>query len=165
MQDGSMFTSDLDSPAPGYPYVADLHAAILRSRYYYNKFLIHRPCVYKVLHHPESMTREDADGAAGCLKASLKWPIAMSPPCTNKRLVPITFFWSQNLFGILVLLHLSQQHPMLSQVRTTLCGQHFEAEATETVKIYLDWLRDMEKIDSTANWCWNIIRLIYQLDD
>lgn len=165
MQDGYTFTADLDTPSTSYPYTADLHAALLRSRYYYTRFLIYRPCVYKVLHFPESMTREDADGAAECLKASLKWPIAMSPPCTNKRLVPTTFFWSQNFFGILILLHLSQQHPILSQIRSSLCGQHFETEATETTNIYLDWLRDMDKIDSTASWCWNIIRLIYRLDD
>ncbi|KAM5380189.1 hypothetical protein ACJZ2D_003640 [Fusarium nematophilum] len=165
LQSSYLFTSDLDTHPASYPYAADIQVAVLRTRYYYNKYLIYRPCVFKVLHHPESLTREDAEGAAECLKASLKWPIALSPPCTNKRLVPVTFFWAQNLFGILVLLHLSQQHPMLVRVRSSLCGQRFDVEATETVNIYLDWIRDMKKIDSTANWCWNIIRLIYQLDD
>ncbi|KAF4473072.1 acetate regulatory DNA binding [Fusarium albosuccineum] len=165
LQSNYMFTSDLDTPPASYPYAADIQVALLRTRYYYNKYLIYRPCVFKVLHHPESLTREDAEGAAECLKASLKWPIALSPPCTNKRLVPVTFFWSQNLFGVLILLHLSQQHPMLLRIRTSLCGQRFDVEATETVNTYLDWLRDMKKIDSTANWCWNIIRLVYRLDD
>ncbi|KAF4978081.1 hypothetical protein FZEAL_5471 [Fusarium zealandicum] len=160
-----MFTSDIDTPPANYPYAADIQVAILRTRYYYNKYLIYRPCIFKALHHPEGLTREDAEGAAECLKASLKWPIAMSPPCTNKRLIPIPFFWSQNLFGILILLHLSQQHPMLIRIRSSFCGQHFDVEATETVNIYLDWLRDIKRIDSTANWCWNIIRLIYRLDD
>ncbi|KAJ4259445.1 Zn(2)-C6 fungal-type domain-containing protein [Fusarium falciforme] len=165
LQSTYMFTPDLDAPPASYPYAADIQVALLRTRYYYNKYLIYRPCVFKALHHPESLTREDAEGAAECLKASLKWPIALSPPCTNKRLVPTTFFWSQNLFGILILLHLSQQHPMLLRIRSSLCGQRFDVEATESVNAYLDWLRDMKKIDSTANWCWNIIRLIYRLDD
>lgn len=165
LQSTYMFTPDLDAPPASYPYAADIQVALLRTRYYYNKYLIYRPCVFKALHYPESLTREDAEGAAECLKASLKWPIALSPPCTNKRLVPTTFFWSQNLFGILILLHLSQQHPMLLRIRTSLCGQRFDVEATESVNAYLDWLRDMKKIDSTADWCWNIIRLIYRLDD
>ncbi|KAF5685695.1 acetate regulatory DNA binding protein [Fusarium denticulatum] len=165
LQSNYMFTPDLDTPPATYPFAADIQTALLRTRYSYNKHLIHRPCVFKALHHPESMTREDAEGAAECLKASVKWPIALSPPCTNKRLVPITFFWSQNLLGVLILLHLSQQHPMLSRIRSSLCGQRFEVEASQTVTVYLDWLRDMKKIESTANWCWNIARLVYQLDD
>lgn len=160
-----MFTSDLDTQPATYPFAADIHVALLRTRYSYNKYLIYRPCIYKVLHHPESLTQEDAEGAAECLKASLKWPIALSPTCTNKRLIPMTFFWSQNLFGVLVLLHLSQQHPIMLRIRSSLCGQRFDVEASQTVTTYLDWLRDMKKIDSTANWCWNIIRLIYRLDD
>lgn len=165
LQSGYMFTSDLDTPPTSYPYTADIQVALLRTRYYYNKYLIHRPFVYKVLHHPETLLREDAEGAAECLKASLKWPIALSPPCTNKRLVPVTFFWSQNLFGILVLLHLSQQPSMLQRIRTSLCGANFDVDARETVNLYVDWLRDMKKIDSTAKWCWSIVRLLYHLDD
>ncbi|KAH7170815.1 hypothetical protein EDB81DRAFT_180685 [Dactylonectria macrodidyma] len=161
----SIFSTDLDTAPMSYPYAADIQVALLRSRYYYTKYLIYRPCVFKALHHPGSMTSDDADGAAECLKASLKWPIALSPPCTNKRLVPLTFFWSQNLFGILILLHISQQHPMLLRIRSTLCGQNFDVDATETANLYLDWLRDMKKIDSTANSCWTMIRLLYRLDD
>ncbi|KAF4990890.1 hypothetical protein FGRMN_8199 [Fusarium graminum] len=165
LQSSFIFTPDLDTQPVTYPFAADIQIALLRTRYSYNKYLIYRPCIYKALHHPESLTREDAEGAAECLKASLKWPIALSPPCTNKRLVPITCFWSQNLFGVLVLLHLSQQHPMLLRIRSSLCGQAFDVEASQTVTVYLDWLRDMKRVDSTANWCWNIVRLVYRLDD
>lgn len=165
LQTGDMFSADLDTPPTSYPYAADIQVALLRTRYYYNKYLIYRPFVFKALHHPEGLTRDDAEGAAECLKASLKWPIALSPPCTNKRLVPVTFFWSQNLCGILVLLHLSTQHPMLNRIRSSFCGQRFDVDATETVNLYVDWLRDMKKIDSTAKRCWSIIRLLYGLDD
>lgn len=165
MQSTYMFPPGLDSSPARYSYAGEIHVALLRTRYYYNKYLIYRPCVFKALHHPDALTREDAEGAAECLKASLRWPIALPPPCANKRLVPMTFFWSQNFFGILILLQLSQQHPMLRRIRSSLCGQRFDADATETVSLYLDWLRDMKKIDSTANWCWTVIRLIYHLDD
>lgn len=161
----NMFTTELDSHPITYPYAADIQVALLRTRYYYNKHLIYRPCVFKALHYPESLTQEDAEGAAECLKASLKWPIALSPPCSNKRLVPMAFFWSQNLLGVLVLLHLSQQHPMLLRIRSSLCGQDFEMDATATANVYLDWLRDMKKIDSTASWAWTLVRMIYHLDD
>ncbi|KPM41607.1 hypothetical protein AK830_g4991 [Neonectria ditissima] len=165
LQSSNMFTSDLDAPQSNYPYAADIQVALLRTRFYYNKYLIYRPCVFKALHHPEILTHEEADGAAECLKASLKWPIAFSPPCTNKRLIPVAFFWSQNLFGILILLHISQKNPMLQRIRSSLCGQNFDVDETETVNLYLDWLRDIKKIDSTADWCWTVIRQVYQLDE
>lgn len=165
LQSTFVFTANLDSPPTNYPYAADIQVALLRTRYYYNKYLIHRPYVYKALHHPETFTREDAEGAAECFRAALKWPIALSPPCTHKRLIPIAFFWSQNLFGILILLHLTQQHPMLMRIRSAFCGQNFDADATDSVNMYVEWLRDMKKVDSTANWCWSIIRLLYRLDE
>lgn len=165
LQGTYMFPSDLSHPSARYSYSGEIQVALLRTRYYYNKYLVYRPCVFKALHHPDALTQEDANGAAECLKASLKWPIALSPPCANKRLVPIAFFWSQNFLGILILLQLSQQHPMLRRIRSSLCGRQFDEDATETASLYLDWLRDMKKIDSTADWCWAVIRLIYHLDD
>ncbi|KAI1079428.1 hypothetical protein F5B20DRAFT_163700 [Whalleya microplaca] len=102
-----MFTADLDIPPVSYPYAVDIQTASLRTRYYYVKYLLYRPFIYKALHHPEQMTRDDADGVVECLKAILKWPIAMSPTCFQKRLVPCLFFWSQNLLGILLVSNLS----------------------------------------------------------
>jgi hypothetical protein len=160
-----MFTVDLDSPPVSYPYVADVQVASLRTKYYYTKYLIHRPFLYKAIHHADLMTREDAEGAVECLKACLKWPITMSPTCCHKRLVPNLFFWSQNLLGILIILHLSQQHPFLSRIRTTLCDDRFEADATETVNLCIDWIRDLKNIDATAKWCWAILGGLYHLED
>ncbi|EAQ89365.1 hypothetical protein CHGG_05984 [Chaetomium globosum CBS 148.51] len=57
-----MFTADLDAPATRYPYVLDVQVALLRSRYYYTKYLIHRPFVYKALHHPTALSHTDAAG-------------------------------------------------------------------------------------------------------
>jgi hypothetical protein len=63
-----LFSSDLDSEPVHYPYLYDLQVALLRTRYYYAKYIVHRPFVYKALHFPERMTQEDAEGAAECLK-------------------------------------------------------------------------------------------------
>ncbi|KAK3392932.1 hypothetical protein B0H63DRAFT_516147 [Podospora didyma] len=160
-----MFTTDLDAPPVRYPYGLDVQVALLRSRYYYTKYLVHRPFVYKALHFPDAVTHDDAAGVAECLKASLKWPVAMSPTCTHKRLIPCIFFFTRNLFGILVLLHLSTTVPILRRIRTTLCGERFEMDAGETVGLYLDWLRDIKTVDPTAAWHWDVARVIYGLEE
>ncbi|KAK4247411.1 hypothetical protein C7999DRAFT_14545 [Corynascus novoguineensis] len=160
-----MFTTDLDAPPPRYPYVLDIQVALLRSRYYYTKYLIHRPFIYKALHHPDAMEHDDAVGVAECLKAALKWPVAMSPTCRQKRLIPCSFFFTQNFFGILVLLHLSSTVPILGRIRSTLCGERFEIDASETVGLYLDWLRDLKEVDRGAVWFWEIVKAMYGLED
>ena len=66
-----LFTSDLDSEPTQYPYVYDIQVALLRTRYYYAKYMIYRPFVYKALHFPEQMSNEDAEGAAECLRVSM----------------------------------------------------------------------------------------------
>ncbi|KAK0656855.1 hypothetical protein B0T16DRAFT_316060 [Cercophora newfieldiana] len=160
-----MFTTDLDAVPIRYRYSIDVQVALLRSRYYYTKYLLHRPFIYKALHYPDAMTHDDALGAAECFKACLKWPVAMSPTCTHKRLIPCIFFFTQNLFGILVLLRLSTTVPILQRIRSTLCGERFEMDAGETVGLYLDWLRDLKEVDSTAGWQWEAARAIYGLED
>ncbi|KAK3996351.1 hypothetical protein QBC44DRAFT_317690 [Cladorrhinum sp. PSN332] len=158
-----MFTTDLDSPPARYPRAVDVQVALLRSRYYYTKYLIHRPFLYKALHYPDSMTHSDAVGVAECFKASLKWPIAMSPTCKHKRLIPCMFFFTQSFFGILVILHLSDTVPILQKIRA-LCGERFEIDVRETVGLYLDWLRDLKEIDIGTAWHWDVVKAIYGLD-
>lgn len=160
-----MFTTDLDNEPVSYPYALDIQVAMLRTRYYYIKYLIHRPFLYKALHYPDQIVREDAEGAAECLKACLKWPVIMSPTCTHKRLVPCLFFWTQNLLGTLVILHLSQQVPILTRIRSTMCGDRFEIDASETVALAIDWIRDLKSIDPAARWAWVIVKTMYHLDD
>jgi hypothetical protein len=160
-----MFSSNLEESRGRFPYAADVLVASLRSRYYYCRYLLHRPFVFKVLHYPDSLTQDDVQGAAECLKASLKWPIAMSPPAVHKQILPLSFFWTQNLFGILVLLHLSEQHPMLLHVRTSFCGPRFDFDARETVELYVNWLRDMQKVDVVAERCWLQVQALYGLDE
>lgn len=67
-QNTPLFTTDLDSEPVQYPYVYDIQVALLRTRYYYAKYMVYRPFVYKALHFPEHMTQEDAEGVAECLR-------------------------------------------------------------------------------------------------
>src|ERR1700709_1999217 len=63
-----LFTADLDSEPVHYPYAYDIQVALLRTRFYYAKYMVYRPFVYKALHFPDQMTQEDAEGAAECLR-------------------------------------------------------------------------------------------------
>lgn len=62
-----LFYVDLDSEPVHYPYAYDIQVALLRTRFYYAKYMVYRPFVYKALHTPDQMTTEDAQGAAECL--------------------------------------------------------------------------------------------------
>jgi hypothetical protein len=72
-----LFSSDLDSEPIHYPYVYDIQVSLLRTRFYYAKYMVYRPFVYKALHFPDQMTQEDAQGAAECLRVHffLKFPL------------------------------------------------------------------------------------------
>jgi len=160
-----LFTSDLDSEPVHYPYVYDVQVALLRTRYYYAKYMVHRPFVYKALHYPEQMTQEDAEGVAECLRSCLNWPIILSPTSRHKRLIPYLFCWSQNFLGILLIIHMTQYNDMLRKIRSDLCGPRFEAEVQQSVALMLDWIRDLKGSDPIAKWCWKILQCIYHMDD
>lgn len=84
--DTSLFTADLDREPMYYPFAYDIQVALLRTKYYHAKFVVHRPFVYKALHFPEQVTEEDAYGAADCLKVCysfLYW-----------RKLPFHIFWA-----------------------------------------------------------------------
>lgn len=63
-----LFTADFSSEPVHYPYLYDVQVALLRTRYYYAKYMVYRPFVYKALHFPEQMTQDDAQGVAECLR-------------------------------------------------------------------------------------------------
>ncbi|KAN0103432.1 hypothetical protein V8E51_011745 [Hyaloscypha variabilis] len=159
-----LFTTDLDSEPVHYPYVYDIQVALLRTRYYYAKYIVYRPFVYKALHFPDQMTQEDAEGVAECLRSCLKWPLTLSPTSRRKRLVPFLFCWSQSFLDILLIFHLTRHNPILRDIRAQLCGPRFEAEADPTVQLMLDWIRDLKSSDPIAMWCWKIMQGIYHTD-
>jgi hypothetical protein len=67
-QETPLFTTNLDSEPVQYPYAYDVHVALLRTRYYYAKYMVYRPFVYKAMHYPDYMTQDDAQGVAECLR-------------------------------------------------------------------------------------------------
>jgi hypothetical protein len=77
---------NLDREPVHYPFAYDIQVALLRTRYYYAKYMVHRPFVYKALHFPEQMTDEDANGAADCLKVSYSHTRRTSVPSRQSLL-------------------------------------------------------------------------------
>lgn len=159
------FTPDLNSHPVAYPYAMDIQVALLRTRYYTTRLLLYRPFLYKALHYPDQMNNEDAEGVANCLSTCLLWPITMSPACTRKVLIPCLFFWTQNILGALIILHLSEKVPILARIRASgICGTSFEADARETVRLGLEWIDDLREVDSEAEWAWDVAKGIFGLD-
>lgn len=65
-----LFSTDLDQEPAQYRYLYDIQVALLRSRYYYAKYIVYRPFIYKALHFPEQVSQTDAEGVAECLRVS-----------------------------------------------------------------------------------------------
>lgn len=66
----ALFTTNLNIEPSQFPYLYDIQVALLRSRYYYARYIVYRPFVYKALHFPEQMSQTDAEGVAECLRVS-----------------------------------------------------------------------------------------------
>lgn len=157
-----LFSTDIDEEPVRYPYAYDIQVATLRTRYYYAKYMVYRPFVYKVLHSPELITPEDAQNVAECLRSCLMWPILLSPPSRCKRLIPYLFTWSQIFLSILIIVHLSKGNMMLKDICDNMCGERYHAEIDETVRLTLDWIRDLKDAeDPIAIWCWSVLKGIY----
>ncbi|ATZ46138.1 hypothetical protein BCIN_01g07910 [Botrytis cinerea B05.10] len=157
-----LFSTDIDEEPVRYPYAYDIQVATLRTRYYYAKYMVYRPFVYKVLHSPELVTPEDAQNVAECLRSCLMWPILLSPPSRCKRLIPYLFTWSQIFLSILIIVHLSKGNMMLKDICDNMCGERYHAEIDETVRLMLDWIRDLKDAeDPIAIWCWSVLKGIY----
>lgn len=133
-------------------------AAQLRSRYYYTRFMILRPFVFKALHFPQQMSDEDAEYTGQCLQACLLWPISMNPPKDRKRLIPYLFAWTQNFLGILLILRMVTENDALRKIAERYLDYD---EVSQTVHLLLDWFQDMRQIDGIAEWAWGILSHLY----
>jgi len=136
----------------------DIVTGQLRTRFYYAKFMIHRPFVYKALHFPELMTADDAHYAALAIQSACLWPLSMAPPRNKKRLVPHLFTWTQNSVGILLLLRMSTINDCLRQICEDKVSRK---EMEETTTLLLDWLRDVKQVDGIAEWSWRILEPLF----
>lgn len=142
-----------------YKYNFDITTAQLRTRYYYARFMIYRPFVYKALHYPHLTSAQDIECVVTCLESALSWPITMYPPKAKKRLVPFLFAWTQNFIGILLILRMALKDNLLGRISQDRISQ---TEVEETVRLMLDWIRDAKQEDGTAEWCWKVVQPLYQ---
>jgi hypothetical protein len=71
----------------------DIMVAQLRTRYYYARFMIYRPFIWRALHMPENMSDDDEEFCAMAVRSACLWPVIMAPPKSKKRLVPHHFTW------------------------------------------------------------------------
>lgn len=69
-QGAVLFTTDCKKALVPYPFDYDIHVALLRTRYLYEKYMLYRPFVYKALHFPDRMDKLDKEKAAQCLQVS-----------------------------------------------------------------------------------------------
>ncbi|KAK2065376.1 hypothetical protein LY76DRAFT_611549 [Colletotrichum caudatum] len=159
---------DITNPSAniGFPNSDGVLLAIMRSRYYHTESVLHRPFAYKVLHeHPDNLNETDISATTRFLHACVLWPIMFPPTSQHKRMIPCLYFWSQNILGALIILHLSLINPTLSKIRQGHCRQGFEQEAELTIEWGTAWIRDLKDTDRTAQRCWMILKGLYQLDD
>ncbi|OHE91801.1 hypothetical protein CORC01_12875 [Colletotrichum orchidophilum] len=140
----------------------DVLDALLRSRYYHLEYMLFRPFVYKALHtRVEDLTEIDCTSTQRFLQACLLWPIILPPAAQHKRMIPCLYFWSQNILGVLIFLHLSVTHDTLFHIRQSRCDPGFEAAANMTIQHGICWLRGLKDEDSSTRWCWTIVQSLY----
>ena len=153
-----MFNLDQGAVAIGHKYNLDVVTAQLRTRFYYARFMMYRPFVYKALHFSELMTADDANCCALAIKSACLWSIAMAPPKNKKRLVPHLFAWTQNFLGILLILRMTTENECLRRI----CESQVNHEDIEsTVTMMLEWVRDVKQVDGVADWTWRILEPLY----
>ncbi|KAI7521247.1 hypothetical protein KC317_g22158, partial [Hortaea werneckii] len=111
-----LFNFDPGTIPIGHRYNLDVVTAQLRTRFYYARFMMYRPFVYKALHFPELMTADDANCCALAIKSACLWPLSLSPPKNKKRLVPHLFAWTQNFVGILLIFRMCNVNSCLSTI-------------------------------------------------
>jgi hypothetical protein len=158
----ALFSPD-QGPVPiGHKYNLDLVSAQLRTRFYYARFMLYRPFVYKALHFPELMTAEDANCCAVAIKSALLWPMSMAPPKNKKRLVPHLFAWTQNFTAILLVLRMTTVNECLKQI----CDEQVDrSEIDKTVQLMLEWIQDVKQLDGIAEWSWRILQPLYGVQE
>lgn len=158
-----LFTQD-QGPIPiGHRFNLDIVTAQLRTRFYYARFMMYRPFVYKALHFPELMTNDDYNCCALAIKSACLWPLAMAPPKNKKRLVPHLFAWTQNFVGILLILRMCSVNDCLRSIvdEGGVVGWH---EIDSTIQIMLEWVQDVRQVDGVADWAWKVVQPLFSTD-
>lgn len=141
----------------------DILLAQLRCRYYYARFMIHRPFVWKVLHETSASLSQSPDILEGFIVAvdsMMHWPIAFPSVRDKKRLVPNNFVWTQSFLMFLLILRVVRDSDDVWQF----CKKRVGAKRIEeSVDVMLDWIGDLRMVDGMARWAWRILTPIYGL--
>lgn len=148
-----LFSADNGSTPISYKNSLDILTAELRTRFYYARYMLYRPFIYKVLHFPELLSADDVSCCVLAIQAACLWPVLMAPPKNKKRTLPRLFTWTNNSIGVLLILRMTKANEKLRRVCD---GRVSEMELDRTVGLILDWLKDMKQIDATAQWAWTI---------
>lgn len=132
--------------------------AELRARFYYAKFLLGRPFIFKALHFPETMKERETEYCASAIEAGCLWPAALAPVRSKKRLLPHLFTWTQNFIAILSILWISRSNECLRQI----CTEWLDDSKLEGVLMeMMHWLRDVRQIDGIAEWGWQFLHPLF----
>lgn len=153
-----LFAPDMGPVPFPHTYNLDILTGQLRTRFYYARYMIYRPFIYKALHFPEHMTTEDTKNCALAIESACLWPMAFAPPKDKKRLVPHLFAWTQNFLGILLILRMTVENEFLRNV----CENHVNNQDIErTALLLLEWIQDAQQMDGIAEWSWKLLEPLY----
>ncbi|KAI4840275.1 hypothetical protein E4T44_07956 [Aureobasidium sp. EXF-8845] len=154
----SLFSMDQGSVPINHRNNLDIMTAQLRTQFYYARFMIYRPFVYKALHFPELMTEEDQICCALAIQSACLWPLILAPPKNKKRLVPHLFTWTQNFVGILLILRMTTENECLKKI----CNERVNRKDLEqTTTLMLEWIQDIKQVDGIAEWSWKMLGPLY----
>jgi hypothetical protein len=128
----------------------DIVVAQLRTRFYYARFSICRPFIYKALHLPHLMTADDRARCALAIDAACLWPLSLAPPKSKKHLVPHLFSWTQNFLAMMFVLRMCRSSHLLSDVcrEASIAEDHLESAISSMAR----WLEDVRQLDGIADW-------------
>lgn len=156
-----LFMSEGNADPIGYENIIDILTAHLRTRYYYARYILYRPLIYKALHFPELMSASEAGYCGLAMSSMCLWPSLMAPPRAKKRLVPHLFAWTQNFLGMLLIFKTVEGSDYLRQI----CEQNtLQERIKETAALMLDWIEDVKQVDGTAEWSWTIMERLFPGD-
>jgi hypothetical protein len=156
---GSPLVRKRDLIPTGYECNFEVVTASLRTRFYYARYLIFRPFIYKALHSPELLTTDDAECCALGVQSACLWPLSMVLSRDKKRLVPHLFTWTHNVVSMLLVLRMTQEEGALKRI----CEKQVDPSDLEsTIVLMLDWIKDVKQVDGIAEWSWKIIEPLFK---
>jgi hypothetical protein len=128
----------------------DIAVAHLRTCFYQARFLIYRPYVYKAFHHRSQVTATDRRLCAFATSAACLWPMSLSPPNSEKHLVPHIFSWTQKYLGLLLMLETCRKDGYMREICQE--GNITEDLIEVSISSMKTWLEDVSQADGIGEW-------------